>query len=63
VFLAGDESQDYLDDPWNAAIYAVNTICNYDPEIIPLINAVPGTAFERDPNTGIFAQVSAPTDQ
>jgi hypothetical protein len=46
-FLAGDESQEFLDDPGNLAIYDVNTIANYDPEIIPLLDAPVGSAFER----------------
>jgi len=32
----------------NHAIYDVNTIANYDPEIIPFLNAPIGSAFERD---------------
>lgn len=46
-FLAGDESGDYLDDPDHTAVYALNTICNYDPEIIPLLKAPYGVAYSR----------------
>ena len=46
-FFAGDESQEFTDDPGNFAIYAVNTIANYDPEIIPLLESPAGSAFER----------------
>jgi hypothetical protein len=60
VFLAGDESQEYLDDQWNLGIYSVNTICNYDPEIIPLIHADTGSAFERHPTTGKFEKAIHP---
>lgn len=60
VFLAGDESQEYLDDQWNSGIYSVNTICNYDPEIIPLIHEDPGSAFERHPTTGKLEKVNHP---
>ena len=28
----------YMDDPNNAGIYKLNTICNDDPDIIPLLN-------------------------
>ncbi|MBN1919033.1 MAG: DUF2185 domain-containing protein [Verrucomicrobia bacterium] len=56
-FFSGFESQDYADDARNFAIYEVNTICNYDPSVIPFLNSPPGTAFERDPQTGRFAQV------
>jgi len=46
-FFAGTESQEYVDDPENLAIYDVNTIANYDPEIIPLLEAPVGSAFEK----------------
>jgi hypothetical protein len=55
-FLAGDESQEYLDDPGNSAIYEVNTIANHDPAIIPYLYAVPGQRFDRDPRTGGFVE-------
>ncbi|WP_430053639.1 immunity protein Imm33 domain-containing protein, partial [Priestia aryabhattai] len=29
-------------------VYLVNTICNYDPDIIPFLDAEPGTAYIRD---------------
>ena len=35
-FTAGDESDDYMDDPNNAGLYKLNTICNDDSDIIPL---------------------------
>jgi len=34
-FLSGHESQEYMDDAENHAVYDINTIANYDPEIIP----------------------------
>ncbi|UQT46828.1 DUF2185 domain-containing protein [Flavonifractor plautii] len=37
-FTAGDESDDYMDDPNNAGLYKLNTICNDDSDIIPLLN-------------------------
>lgn len=46
-FLAGDESDDYVNDPSNLAIYDVNTIANYDPGIIQYLDAPFGSAFER----------------
>ncbi len=33
-----DESEEYMDDPNNAGIYKLNTICNDDPDIIPLLD-------------------------
>ncbi len=56
-FLAGFESQDYMDDADNHAVYDVNTIANYDPGIIPFLKAPPGTAFERAGETGPFVEV------
>ncbi|WP_435008130.1 DUF2185 domain-containing protein [Tundrisphaera lichenicola] len=55
-FLAGIESQEYLDDPKNLVIYDVNTIANYDPEIIPYLHATVGSVFERDANSGHFLE-------
>lgn len=46
-FTAGFESEEYMDDPNNSAIYEVNTIANYDPTIIPYLNASIGTAWFR----------------
>jgi hypothetical protein len=53
-FFAGDESQEYADTPENFAIYTVNTICNYDPAIIPYLHAPIGSAFGRVPGTDRF---------
>ena len=55
-FTAGDESEAYMDDPNNAGIYKLNTICNDDPYIIPLLNTPAPCAFERDEN-GVFQQI------
>ncbi len=46
-FFSGTESQEYADDPNNFEIYDVNTICNYDASIIPLLDSPPCCAFER----------------
>ena len=56
-FTAGDESEAYMDDPNNAEIYKLNTICNDDPDIILLLNIPVPCAFERDVN-GVFQQTS-----
>lgn len=47
-FLSGDESDDYLSDPQNSDVYDLNTICNYDTDIIPFLGYPAGSAFERD---------------
>ena len=55
-FTAGDESDEYMDDPNNAGIYGLNSICNDDPNIILLLNTPAPCAFERDEN-GVFQQI------
>lgn len=55
-FMAGDESQEYADTPDNWAIYEVNTICNYDPAIIPFLDAPVGSAFGRIAGSDRFEQ-------
>jgi hypothetical protein len=57
-FMAGDEPQESMDDPARLAVYDVNTIANYDPDVIPLLDSPAGSVFERDPNTGRFRPVS-----
>jgi hypothetical protein len=57
-FLAGNESQEYLDDPTNLAIYAVNTIANHDADIIPYLHAPIGSAFEREGGSGNFVEIT-----
>lgn len=47
LFTAGDETQDYMDDADNFAVYDVNTIANYDRDIIPFLDASVGSSFER----------------
>jgi len=56
-FSAGNEPREFMDDPDNHSIYDVNTIANYDPDIVPLLDEPVGAAFERDPFTGEFVAV------
>jgi hypothetical protein len=53
-FFAGDESEEYSDTPDNFAIYEVNTICNYDPAVVPYLNAPYGSAYGRVDGSEIF---------
>jgi hypothetical protein len=62
-FLSGHESQEYLDDVENHAVYDINTIANYDPEIIPFLQSATGSAFERDPTSGRFRAAEFPADE
>ena len=52
-FTAGDESGAYMDDPDRSGVYALNTICNYDPDVIPLLDSETGTAWSRGED-GVF---------
>jgi hypothetical protein len=56
-FMSGFESQEYVDDADNLAIYDVNTIANYDPGIIPFLDAPVGSAFEREGGIGAFVAI------
>ena len=49
-FFAGDEEEQYTDDPSNFEIYELNTICNYDETIIPYLISEIGTSFEKVDN-------------
>ena len=55
-FLSGLENDAYVNDLANVGLHDVNTIANYDPDVIPLLDAPPGSAFERD-DDGRFLQV------
>jgi hypothetical protein len=46
--FSGDESQEYVDNPHNLAIYNVNPIANCDPEITPFLDKAIGTAWARE---------------
>ena len=54
-FLAGNEDDDYMNDSNNHHIFAINTVCNYDEDIIPYLHSPIGSAFIRV-NGGIFEE-------
>ena len=56
-FFSGTESQAYVDDANNSAIYDVNTIANYDPAIIFYLNAPFGTELERVEGSDEFVEI------
>lgn len=56
-FFSGTETQDYVDNPDNLEIFDCNTIANYDRDIIPLLSAPIGSAFERNAESGQFEAV------
>jgi hypothetical protein len=53
-FFSGSEDQAYVDDSNNMAFYAMNTLANYDPAIIPYLDLPIGTELERAPGTDLF---------
>ncbi|MCY0964686.1 DUF2185 domain-containing protein [Parathalassolituus penaei] len=57
-FMSGYESEDYMDQPDNMAIYDVNTIANYDPTIVPMLAAPVGSAFEKPDVDGPFIELA-----
>ena len=61
-FMAGDETDEYINNPDNLGLYEVNTICNYDPAIIPLLNAPFGKAFARVEGADEFTPEDLATD-
>ena len=46
-FFAGNEDEEYTNNPDNFSIFDLNTICNYDRTIIPYLESEIGTAFEK----------------
>ena len=56
-FMSGLESQEYMDNANNLELYDVNTIANYDEDIIPLLDSPSGYAFERDKVSGRLVKV------
>ena len=57
-FLAGDESDVYVTDLDNHGIYDVNTIANFDPDIVPFLDAPELSAFQRRDGSGPFEPVT-----
>ena len=47
-FFAGDEDETYTSNPDNFSVFDLNTICNYDQDIIPYLMKPVGTKFERN---------------
>src|SRR5258707_5074941 len=56
-FFAGDEGPGYVDNPNNIGIYSINTIANYDPDIIPYLETEAPCAFEKIPGTSKYGRI------
>lgn len=59
-FLSGEETRDYAADPKNFGIYDVNTIANYDREIVDHLDAPAFSAFERQSGDEPFVAAAFP---
>lgn len=46
-FMAGNEDDEYINNADNVHIFAINTVCNYDSDIIPYLNSEIGSRFIR----------------
>lgn len=46
-FMAGNEDDEYMDNPDNHHIFALNTVCNYDKAVIPFLKSPVGSAYIR----------------
>ncbi len=53
-FFAGDETDEYVNNPDNIKIYRLNTICNLDDTITPFLNSQYGVAYVKV--NGIFVK-------
>lgn len=56
-FFAGDEDQAYIDDLSHTSVFDVNTIANYDRDIIPYLDTPAPCAFEKVPGTSRYRAV------
>ncbi len=54
-FFSGDEADEYTNNPDNFSMFQLNTICNYDTDIIPYLEKAVGTKLARDVN-GTFIE-------
>jgi hypothetical protein len=61
-FLSGYESDEYMANPNNIGTHDVNTIANYEPEIIAYLKKPMGSEFIRDPKTNAFVATNKPLE-
>jgi hypothetical protein len=60
-FFSGDETRDYIDQPGSFDLYDVNTIANYDPGIVAILDAPIGSAFDNTGLNGALAPCARPS--
>ncbi len=56
-FFSGTEEESYTDDSDNFGMYDLNTVANYDKDIIPFLKTAFDCEFERDEEGGKFRKV------
>jgi hypothetical protein len=61
--LAGDESEDYLDDPRNAHRVPLRELPRLEERLTHLLGEVVGSAFERSSAGEVFVRTDAPTSE
>ena len=59
-FFGGDEDEAYMANPAFHDIYDVNTVINYDPAIVPYLDAPVGSRFGRESTTTFIPLEVAP---
>jgi hypothetical protein len=59
-FFAGDESQAYADEASHFALYHVNTVANYDLDVIAYLSTPAPCAFEKIDGTDKYRPVDVP---
>lgn len=62
-FFSGEESEAYVNDPSHTSVYHLNTICNYDPDILPLLTAPYGTAYGRGEDGKFHTEPYTPPEE
>lgn len=46
-FMAGHEDEEYMNNSNHHHVFAINTVCNYDPDIIPYLYSEIGSTYIR----------------
>lgn len=58
-FFSGHETDEYMKNSEHHSVYDVNTIANYDPTIVPFLNAPVGSEFEKEDEDSLFSAVQS----
>ena len=57
-FMSGTEDDAYMNDADKHSLMDVNTIANFDPSIVPFLDAPVGSTYEKVPGAADFVEVS-----